>query len=868
MELGKGWALTRSIFLSNLAIMLALFPVFICSAAPVPPIIYVAGDGSGDFNCDGINDHEQINSALSYIINHPEFTTVYLKGPFKYHITDTVYIGSNTILEGDSTAVMKLGSNLQWPVGKAMIQQLKSTGEQNITIRGFEMDGNHDENQHRPRGQTYHNLMTLMNSNNITVNNMYMHDGHSDGLKVEHGSVKSTPTNIKFYNNRVERLGHDAMYCIRTTYVEAYNNTVISRTNSAIRVAFTNHVKIHDNVITATSYSGGPGIEIQNKSDGYVMDDLEIYNNLIYQTYGPGMWIFNYGPKNNIKSRSANVYVHHNTFLDTGTNKKINWVGGIVISGFDNTIIENNVFDGCYGAAVVHRVFDSTYEVPGSGYTTILRNNIIVNTRTHSLAGNGIGVYNLRSNDHSFNIQYNCLYNNPGGDYKNTPTPINDIHANPLFADQQNHDYHLKSKGGRWDKNNWMIDTVHSPCIDAGYPGSDYSKEPEANGGRINIGLYGNTPYASKSELRFDIIDSAGDGSYVRGTQQVKLRVDTNIIDASAGIKLKIDSVVISTINTTPFTFNWDTTQVTDGVHTLVAIGTDKQGKQISTQPRQVYVDNTPPTVQISAPANGAKVTEIVTITADVNDTNIAAVRFQASGLDIIDNTAPYSVEWDTRPFDDGAVTLTVTAKDMAENETSVSINVTIAHLYARPVVQIIAPVTGDVFTNEVEIRWTATDADSPLLTISLYYAPFDEQWQIIALNETNDSVYMWDTTSIKKGDLYKIKVCAVDEKGFMGNAISALFTIASFGDLVNHGPNPAASNVTFFLSNKVSGTLRVYDINGRLVWSTVVPLGTTHILWNLHNMSGVPLANGMYLYMLVDEKGRSSVIQQLVIAR
>ncbi len=39
-----------------------------------------------------------------------------------------------------------------------------------------------------------------------------------------------------------------------------------------------------------------------------------------------------------------------------------------------------------------------------------------------------------------------------------------------------------------------------SPCIDTGDPASDYSNEPEPNGGRINIGAYGGTAEATTSD--------------------------------------------------------------------------------------------------------------------------------------------------------------------------------------------------------------------------------------------------------------------------------------------------------------------------------------------------------------------------------
>lgn len=46
-----------------------------------------------------------------------------------------------------------------------------------------------------------------------------------------------------------------------------------------------------------------------------------------------------------------------------------------------------------------------------------------------------------------------------------------------------------------------------SPCVDAGDPFSDYSNEPEPNGGRVNMGAYGNTWEATTSEL----VDRDGD---------------------------------------------------------------------------------------------------------------------------------------------------------------------------------------------------------------------------------------------------------------------------------------------------------------------------------------------------------------------
>jgi len=87
--------------------------------------------------------------------------------------------------------------------------------------------------------------------------------------------------------------------------------------------------------------------------------------------------------------------------------------------------------------------------------------------------------------------------------------------SDPLFADPENGDYHLKSAAGRWDPaaGDWVIDDVSSPAIDAGNPFADVGDEPEPHGGQINQGAYGGTPEASKSLGPFNIADLNRDGA-------------------------------------------------------------------------------------------------------------------------------------------------------------------------------------------------------------------------------------------------------------------------------------------------------------------------------------------------------------------
>lgn len=385
-------------------------------------IVSVSTGDSGDFICDGSDDQVEINNALAYVVDNSEFTTVHLKGPNTYVISDSILLGSNTVLEGDSTAVIKLEDKAGWPTEKPVITQMESAGIHDVTIKGFEIDGNHDNNDEKGRGKGYYNLIHFLNSENIQVHNMYMHDSHGDGLKV----VKSS--NIQFYNNTVYKLGHDALYVIYSSNVEAWNNKITCRTNSGLRIYNTNHVIFHNNIIDSEG-EGGAGIEIQKDGSSTIMNDVEICNNLLDETNTAGIWVTGYGPEYS-KDSAKDLYIHHNKFYKTGINQNADWSGGIVLNGFQNTLIENNIFDGCYGAAIAHKEVTDEFAAPGSGYTTVVKNNVIINTQPSYTAGEGYAMYNKLRSTHSFVLKNNCLSNNTGGNYKYTSS-TSDVEADP-----------------------------------------------------------------------------------------------------------------------------------------------------------------------------------------------------------------------------------------------------------------------------------------------------------------------------------------------------------------------------------------------------------------------------------------------------
>ena len=101
--------------------------------------------------------------------------------------------------------------------------------------------------------------------------------------------------------------------------------------------------------------------------------------------------------------------------------------------------------------------------------------------------------------------------------------------------------------------------------------------------------------------------------------------------------------------------------------------------------------DTTPPTVSLTAPANGATVTGTVAVSASAADAGgLAGVTFRADGAAIgaEDTTAPYSVNWNSAGVSAGSHTLTAVARDSAGNvATSAAVTVTVANAGPDPAV-------------------------------------------------------------------------------------------------------------------------------------------------------------------------------------
>ena len=283
-----------------------------------------------------------------------------------------------------------------------------------------------------------------------------------------------------------------------TTRVEGFTikggkvSTTTSSGGAGIFISAGSALTITNNKITGnTNYSFGLGGGIYVKSS-----TPSILNNVITGNspgvfgQGAGIYVSDASPLikgNRIESNTGygcGVYVDGASSSPRILNNIIakNMEGGIECVGSSKArIINNTISDNTLDAIII------SYASPDS----IINNIVSFNS--------GYGISEEGTTSDPGKVWYNLFYSNGLGVYRDEGTTDyytsatmnsgvaeckNNLDGDPMFVDRVNGDYHERSG---------------SPAIDAGDPTFDYGSEPTPNGGRINVGAYGNTTDATKS---------------------------------------------------------------------------------------------------------------------------------------------------------------------------------------------------------------------------------------------------------------------------------------------------------------------------------------------------------------------------------
>ncbi len=265
-------------------------------------------------------------------------------------------------------------------------------------------------------------------------------------------------------------------------------------------------------------------------------------------------------------------------------------------------------------------------------------------------------------------------------------------------------------------------------------------------------------------------------GAKVKGT----VTVSANASDDSGTVtkvELYLDggSTPIATDNSSPYSFSWNTSSASNTNHTLTVKAYDASNNIGTSAGVSVTVDNSPPTISISGPSNGATVSGTINFAATASDNaGVTSVDFyQGLALLSSDTTSPYSYSWDTKTVKDGSYTLTASAHDAAGNTTNASVTITVKNNTTPPpdttppTTSITSP-TGGTVSGTVNVQANAAD-NVGVTKVDLYV-----DGSFVASDVASPYAFSWNTTGLSGS--HTIKTKAYDAAG--NNTDSAVVTV------------------------------------------------------------------------------------------
>lgn len=213
-------------------------------------------------------------------------------------------------------------------------------------------------------------------------------------------------------------------------------------------------------------------------------------------------------------------------------------------------------------------------------------------------------------------------------------------------------------------------------------------------------------------------------------------------------------------------------------------------------------VVNSPPSVSISNPEDGASVRGEVNVTGDASDMDgeveHVEVKIDDGRWREANGTSPWNTTWDTTLWESGNHTITARAwdgSDYSENET---INVTVDR---APSVTIQNPGEDDEVEGVVDVRGTADDPENSLDQVRIHID--DGPWQNVT--GTSQWSFSWNTTNVTDGN-HSLTVQADD-----GNLTTTEVVNVTVGNEANEEPIVAidepSANATVSGEVEVSGT-------------------------------------------------------------
>ena len=543
-------------------------------------------------------------------------------------------------------------------------------------------------------------------------------------------------------------------------------------------------------------------------------------------------------------------------------NSAIGSGGGIYCDDSSPTIITNNTISHNSADLNGGGILCSDSEVT-------IRNCIVA----FSTSGEGIYVVSGQVPQ----VSYCDVHGNDGGQYEGMPDPTGtegNISEDPLFADSASGDYHLKSTGGRWNPStaSWVTDAVHSPCIDAGDPSSTYSNELPPNGGRINMGAYGNTAEASKSNRPpkpTDLAVTLGAGRQVDLTwtdnadHEDGFTVQRRKYDSTTGWPATWTTVKRLGANVTAWS---DTSLTEDGRYQYRVRAYNEFGPSNWSRPAQIVVISIKPPTPADFWArlmddNTARLSW--TDSSDIN-TGFTLQRRQwdtgtgwPAGWTTVIWLGPNVERYDDTLTEDGIYQYRLRAYSLVGPS-----NWTRPRRIIRATTRPDAPsdLTLTAVPAGIRAEWTANAANAQGYALQKRKRNADGTWPDFAppAKWLGPTVQSFTDTNLSGDGAYQYRVRAYNSQG--SSTWASYARIAYVGAAGMPGAlcsvavtqaNGQFVSIVYGLSAEADITIEVRNIAGRLV--RAIPCGTAAAglntaTWNLRNATGAPVPSGMYL--------------------
>lgn len=266
-------------------------------------------------------------------------------------------------------------------------------------------------------------------------------------------------------------------------------------------------------------------------------------------------------------------------------------------------------------------------------------------------------------------------------------------------------------------------------------------------------------------------ITAPSDGATVQGT--VSVTVDATDDVGVTEVVVAVNGNPRATLTAPPYTWTWDTSSEANGDYTLQATAVDAAGNEgtgsVGVTVQGGVEDTTPPTVNVTSPADGDMVSGTVSVTVDASDDfGVAKVDVLVDGTSVGEaTTAPYEVSFDASALGEGTHAISAVAHDAAGNtatddDTTVTV---VAGDTTAPVVGFDSPADGETLSGVVRVRVSASD-ESSIHSVLLFL-----DGELIGTDYRGpDYEFLWDTATFPSG-AHALTTRAFDPAGNPGVA-------------------------------------------------------------------------------------------------